>query len=130
MIPTDSNILDTQGYVLIRSLCYRHTDAIIDVKLGDTHEKIYIFEPMSALLAWWEKIKKYNHDNHCHEQQIIFSPFVLSVDGMLGREALVILENLSQLMAAKMDEPISHVQVWINGQFEIAVARSYSRMIC
>ena len=49
--------------------------------------------------------------------------FVLSVDGMLGREALVALDNLSQLMAAKMDEPILHVRGYINGQILIAVTR-------
>ena len=42
---------------------------------------------------------------------------------MLGREALVALENLSQLMAAKMDEPILHVRGYINGQILIAVTR-------
>ena len=34
---------------------------------------------------------------------IFFSPFNISVDDMLGREALVLLENLSRLMALKMD---------------------------
>ena len=48
---------------------------------------------------------------------------------MLGREALVVLTNLIQLMAAKMDEPISHVHGWINGRIPILVARSYSQMI-
>ena len=32
-------------------------------------------------------------------------------------------------MVAKMDEPISHVQGWIDFQIAIAVARSYSYMI-
>ena len=31
-----------------------------------------------------------------------FFPFVLSVDGMLGKEALVVLTNLSQLIATKL----------------------------
>ena len=53
----------------------------------------------------------------------IFSLFVLSVGGILGKEALVVLANLSQLMAAKMDEPILHVCVWINVWITIAVAR-------
>ena len=64
-----------------------------------------------GLLDQWEKIKKDNHGKHCHNQLKQFSTFVLSVDGMLGREALVLLANLSQLIAAKMDEPILHVQV-------------------
>ena len=49
---------------------------------------------------------------------------------MLGKEALVVLSNSSQLMAAKMEESILHVQVWFNGLIKIAVARSYSHMIC
>ena len=40
---------------------------------------------------------------------IKFSPFVISVDGMLGREALAVLADLSRIMAAEIDEPISHV---------------------
>ena len=38
-----------------------------------------------------------------------FSPFVLSVGGMLGKEALVPLANFNGLMAANTEEPISHV---------------------
>ena len=122
--------MDTWGDILIRVLWYRQNNAIIDVKLGNTDADTYRFEPMVTLPTWWEKRKKDKNGKHCHKQRKSISPSVLSVDGMLGMEALVILANLSQLMAAKMDEPILHVQVWINGQFEIAVARSYSRMIC
>ena len=56
--------------------------------------------------------------------------FVISVDGMLGTEALVVLTQLSQIMAVIMDEPISHVRGWINGRIAITVVRSYSHMIC
>ena len=48
---------------------------------------------------------------------------------MLGKEALVILSNLSRLMAEKLEEPISHVRGWVNGRIAIAVTRLYSRMI-
>ena len=48
---------------------------------------------------------------------------------MLGREALVVLVNLSRLMAANMDEPIFHVRDWINSWIAIAVSRSYSHII-
>ena len=48
---------------------------------------------------------------------------------MILIEDLVILVNLSQLMADKIEEPISHVQGWINGWIAIAVVRSYSGTI-
>ena len=74
-------------------------------------------------------MKKYNHGNHCHEQWNFFSPFVIYIDGILGREAPVILANLSRLVAAKMDESILHVSRWINGWFTISASRSYSQII-
>ena len=81
---------------------------------------------MTTLLAWWETIKKDKHVNHCHDGQNLFSPFVFSVGGMIGRETLVVLANLSRIMAAKMDEPISNVRGWVNGQIAILIARLYS----
>ena len=43
---------------------------------------------------------------------------VLSVDGMLGRKALVVLVDFSQIMAAKMDEPFLNDRGWRNGRIE------------
>ena len=50
---------------------------------------------MTAILARWENIKKDKHGKHCHDQQKMFSPFIISVDGMLGREALAVLYQFS-----------------------------------
>ena len=55
-------------------------------------------------------MKNDKHFKHCYDQRKHFSPFVLSIDGILGKEALVVLANLSQLMAKKKDEPISHLR--------------------
>ena len=61
--------------------------------------------------------------------EIVIQPFVLSVDRMLGREALVILSKLSRLMAVKRAKPLSQLWGWVNVRIAIAVVRSYSRMI-
>ena len=50
---------------------------------------------MGTLLARWKKEKKDKHGKHCNEQRKKKSPFFLSIDGMLGKEALVVLANLS-----------------------------------
>ena len=78
---------------------------------------------MAALLAWWEKINKDKNSKHCHNKWKLFSPFVPSIDGMLGREDLVVLTKLSRLIEKKMDKLILHVQGWINGWIAITVAR-------
>ena len=102
--------METRSDLIIQGLWYRQTKAIIDVKISDYDLHIYRFDTMVKFLDKWEKIKKYKHGNHCHYQQKHFSMFIISVDGMLGRESLVLLANLSRLMAVKMDESILHVQ--------------------
>ena len=59
-----------------------------------------------------------------------FSPFIISVDGMMVNEAQVVLDTLSRLMDAKMEETILHVKGWVNDRITIVVARFYSWMLC
>ena len=75
-------------------------------------------------------MKKDKHRWNCHEKRKNFTPFVLSVDGIMGKEAQVALGTLSPLMVARMEEPILHVKGWFNGRIIITVARSYYRVIC
>ena len=76
---------------MIQGLWDRQVKTIIYVKIVNTDADSYKYEPMASLLVKWETIKKNKHDNHCNEQWNHFFPFVLSVDGMLGRKALVVL---------------------------------------
>ena len=98
--------METQGDVLIRGLQDRQTDSIIDVIIGNNDADTYRFDPMSELLAKWEKTNKDKHGKHCNEKQKHLYLFVISVYDTLGRESLVVLANLSRLMTAKMDESI------------------------
>ena len=69
--------------------------AIIDVKLGDADGNSYRYEGMAAILAWLKTIKKKKHGKNRHDQMKHFSLFFLSVDRMIGREALVVISKLS-----------------------------------
>ena len=80
--------------------------------LGDTDAETYKNEPMKAR---WDNIKKNNHNKYCNYQQKHFSLVVLSVDGFIGREALVMLYQLSLFMAEKTKKTLSQVQGWVNG---------------
>ena len=84
---------------MVEGLWDSQVDTIIDVKLGDADADSYRYEPMTELLARWEMIKNYKHGNHCHNQWKMFFLFVISVDEMLGREALVLLLQLSLFVA-------------------------------
>ena len=80
---------------------------------------------MDKLLEGWYNTKKEKHIQACYNQRRTFSLFVLSVDGMMGKEALVVLSTFIQLMDAKLNKPILHVTGWINDQVAIAAVRSY-----
>ena len=86
---------ETQGDVSIQGLWNIHTEEIIDVRFGDTDTETYKPVIMDNLLAGWEKNKKDKHGQAWYNQQRHFYPFFLSVDGMMGKYALVILATLS-----------------------------------
>ena len=84
---------------------------------------------MISLISWWEKLKKYKHGKNCHKEQKHFSPFVLSIDGIFGEEAKFLLNYVSQIMAKKLEQWVSHVCGWINRQIYIAVVQSQACML-
>ena len=57
------------------------------------------------------------------------NPFVLSVNGMIVKETLFVIRNLSGLIEIKIEETLPQVHGWDNVQIALAVARFYFRMI-
>ena len=80
---------------MIRGLWDSQVESTIEFKIEDYDAETYNYKPMTSLLSRWEKIKKDKHGKYCHDQRKHFSPFVLSVDRTLGREALSVLYQLS-----------------------------------
>eukprot|EP00957_Ditylum_brightwellii_P028195 2129152-Ditylum_brightwellii.AAC.1 len=72
----------------------------------DMDAKSYILKPLEKALLVWEKEKKAKYLQACLNQNKHFSPFVVLVDGMLGKEACMVLKQLSQKLAAKWDCPM------------------------
>ena len=114
---------------MIRGLWDCQVDTIIYFKLGDTDAETYKHKPMTKFLERWDNINKDKHGTHCNYQGKHCPLFVMSVDRLLGREALIVISQLSQVMAEKMEETLSKVRGWVNRHIDISVARSYSSMI-
>ena len=96
-----------------------YTEAMIDVRFRDAGAETWKPVRMDKLLEGWEKTNKDKHGQAWYNQRRHFSLFVLLVNGMMGKEALVILATLSQLMAAKMDKPISQIIDLVNVRISI-----------
>ena len=83
---------------MIRGLWDLQVESIIDVKLGNADTDSYKYEPMAALLDWWETINKYKHGKYCNDQNKHFSPFVFfsrwnTREGIPGRTHAIELNH-------------------------------------
>jgi hypothetical protein len=85
---------EERGDLLIRGFWARGTDVIIDVPVTDTDAKSYLSWDPHKVLASQEREKNKKHLQSCLEQRKHFTPFVVSTDGLIGREAGELLKRL------------------------------------
>jgi hypothetical protein len=109
--------------VLIRCLWQQGTDAIIDVRITDLDAKSNIPRVPMKVLAAHEREKKRKYLEPCLEQRRHFSPFVVSTDGLIGKEAKTMLKKLSAHLAGKTDKPYLVVCGYVNARMSIAIVR-------
>jgi hypothetical protein len=76
------------------------------------------------VLAQHEREKKKKDIEPCLEQHRHFTPFVVSMDGLLGKEAKTLLKHLSALLSKKWEKPYSEVCGYVNAQISIAIVRA------
>ena len=81
--------------MLIWGLWEIQIEAINYVRFVDADAETYKTEGMYPLFHRWEIMKKDKHGQNCHDQMKHSSPFVLSGDGIMGKEAQVVLATLS-----------------------------------
>ena len=63
----------------------------------------------------------------CLKHRRCFTPFVVSCEGMLGREADVFLKNLAKKLASKWERPRSRTTAFIRIRFAISMVRAKNR---
>jgi hypothetical protein len=111
--------------LLIRGLWARGTDFIIDVRVTDTDAKSNLSKDPAKVLANHEREQKKKYLEACLGQRRHFTPFVVSTDDLLGREANKLLKKLSALLAAKWEKPYSQVCGYVNARMSIiAIVRA------
>jgi hypothetical protein len=115
---------DLRGDLLLRGFWGRGTDCIIDVRVTDTDAKSNISKDPAKVLEAHEKEKKRKYLKSCLEQRRHFTPFVVSTDGLIGKEAKTLLKKLSSLLADKWEKPYSVVCGYVNAQMSIAIVRA------
>ena len=118
-----------RGDLLIRGLWSRGTDCILDVRVTDTDCKTYCRRDPMKVLDAQERAKKHQYLQACHDQRRDFAPFVVSTDGLLGREAKATLQRLSSLLSEKWHRPYSVVCGYVQARMSIAIVRATNRCL-
>ena len=111
---TSTEKSERRGDLLVRGLWERSKHCVIDVRVSDVNQPSYILKCPKKVLAMAEKEKKKKHLKDCHEQRKDFPPFVVSVDGLLGKDAQMLLKKISAFLAAKWGRPYSQTAAYVN----------------
>jgi len=110
--------------LLVRGFFCRGRDAIFDIRLQDLDAQTYINKDPQKCLIASEDAKKKKYQKKCHEHRHDFVPFVVSVDGMFGPEAINTLKWITQLLSEKWWRPYSSTFGYVKSCMSIAVAQA------
>jgi hypothetical protein len=109
-----NNSNEDRGDILICGLWARGTDCIIDVlRITDVDAKSNLSKDPDKVLAADEEIS-----------WGLPRLFVVSTDGLLGKEAKILLKKLSARLAEKWEKSYSEVCGYVNARMSIAMVRA------
>ena len=115
---------DERGDLHIRGFWNKGTDTIVDVRVTNVDAPTYLPHSVDTVLERQETEKKQKYVKKCLEQRKSFTPYVTSIDGVIGREANSFHKQLATLLSHKWDKPYSVVRGFVNAKMSIACLRA------
>ena len=115
--------------LFIRGFWERNTDCIIDVRICDVNQASYLTRKPVSIVKSAENAKKKQYLDACLEQRRHFTPFVVSCEGLLGKEADVFLKRLAMKLAEKWHRPYSQTVSFVKTRFAISLVRAKNRCL-
>ena len=97
---------------------------MFDVQVTDSDAASYVDRPVSSVLATAEEEKR----KYLPAAQLrhAFNPFVVSIDGALGHEALMFLQWLSDRLASSWVKGYSYVFPWVRVHLAFTIIQATS----
>jgi hypothetical protein len=108
----------------VRGLWERGTDCILDVRATDTDAPTYQMKDPSKVLEVAEHLNKKKHLQPCLDQRRRFTPFSVSVDGLIGKEVKTVLKVLAARTATKAGKTHSNVMGYMRTRLSKAIVRA------
>jgi hypothetical protein len=115
--------------LLVRGVWSPRTDCLVDFVVTDVNQPSYRQCTPAGVLRKHEQRKKKKYLADCQAQRRDFTPFVVSCEGMLGREADCFLKRIAMKLATKWSSPYSQVVGFIKTRFAISLVRATSRCL-
>lgn len=115
---------DDRGDILVRSLWERGKHCVIDVRVTDLNSKTHLPLEPSKCLHNQERDKKRRYLKACHAQRRDFSPFVISTEGLLGKEARAILKRIASQLSIRWDRPYSVIMNFVKTRLAFAITKA------
>ena len=110
-----------KGDLLIRDLWQNGTDSVHDMRVVNTDVKSHSAKTPEKCLQEAERAKKKMYLEACLQQRRHFSPFVASIDGLLGVEATATLKRIASRLASKWRQPYSRTCGYVKSRTAITL---------
>ena len=107
--------------ISIRGLWEPQAVALLDVRVVDTDAPLHIHWNAVAVLSSAEEEKKQKYNSAAEARRASFTPFVVSTDGMLVREANFLLKRLAQSISIKWEKPLGQTTGWLCAKLSFAI---------
>ena len=98
--------------------------ALLDIRVIDTDAKSHASRPITSILESAESDKKKKYGQACEERRATFTPFITSIDGVLGREARAFTKRLSLTLAEKWQRSYGSTLSWVRARILFATLRA------
>ena len=96
----------------------------------DTDANSYVQRNVEAVLSSAEHMKKMKYVDAVEMRHATFTPFVVSVDGILGRTARMFVNHLGDSIADMWNKSHSEVMGWVRAKMPFAILRATNLCLC
>ena len=118
------DITEQKGGLLIRDLWQQGTDSVHDMRVVNTVALLNFSRSAEKCLHEADRGKKKMYLEACLQQYRQLSPFVASVDRLLGVEAPATLKSIASRLASKWRQPYSKTCGYVKSRVSITLVRA------
>ena len=110
----------------IRGVWQPQVEALFDVRVIDTDAPSHCHRAPNAILESSSLEKKRMYKKAVEDRRGTFTPFVLSVDGLLHKEASHFLKHMATALSSKWDKAFSITSSYVRSRLAFAGVRAVS----